>query len=151
MSSHALSCTAFGLRARARLHRPRLVSELAEGANPDATPERAVCAAQLVSFRHRNELAAGLDRVVELAAAPPRPLRPLPRPEVPLDHHGVRAARDALIQLAKRLRAEHEVTPRGMAIVEEMLRSGASPLYVHHYDGDVDDEARRARVALDAG
>ena len=145
-----MSASAFSLRARVRLLRPRLVSELAEGANPDATPERAVCAAQLTSARHRQELAAGLYRVIEVSMSPPR-RQPLPRPEVPLDHREVRTARAALLHLADRLRAQAEVSPRGVAIVEELLRCGSSPLYFHHYDGDVDDEARRARVALDAG
>jgi NAD(P)-dependent dehydrogenase (short-subunit alcohol dehydrogenase family) len=42
------------------------------------------------------------------------------------------------------------VTPQGAALVEQLLRDGASVLYASPEPGDVDAEARAANVALDA-
>jgi len=52
--------------------------------------------------------------------------------------------------LASRLRAPADVTPRGAALVEQLLRDGSSVLYASPNPRDVDVEVRAAKVALDA-
>jgi hypothetical protein len=133
-------------RARSFLGRIRLVDELAAGADPEATPERALCAAHLVKPSHRRRLAASLEEVVDSAMEPPHGLSS----SVPLARDQVRAAQPTLLALAARLRAEEEVTPRGVALVEELLRDGSSPIYAKPEPEDVDAHARAAKVALDA-
>jgi hypothetical protein len=48
------------------------------------------------------------------------------------------------------MRAPQHVTPQGAALVEQLLRDGSSVLYASPEPGDVDAEARAAKVALDA-
>ena len=133
-------------RARASLHHARLVRELATGANPEGTPERALCAAHLVAPRHRQELAASLEDVVESAMGP----WPGLSAAAPLARGQIRAARDELLDLAARLRTGRDVTPRGAALVEELLHDGSSPIYAKPEPEDLDAHARATRVALDA-
>jgi hypothetical protein len=135
-----------GVRARAFLTRYRLIDELAAGANPEGTPERAFCAARLVAPRHRRGLAVSIRNVVDAAMAPPPGLSPA----APLAREQIRAATPALLALASRLRAQPDVTPRGVALVEQLLRDGSSVLYASPEPGDVDSEVRATKVALDA-
>ena len=88
-----------------------------------------------------------MDRLVESSLTPSHP-GPWRTGEVPVDTREVRAALPTLLELADRLRTCSEATPRGVAMVDELLRDGAGPLYVHMHDGDVDEAAGRALAAL---
>ncbi len=137
---------ALAVRARASLERYRLVGELATGADPTGTPERAVCAARLVAPGHRRRLAISIRNVVDAAMGPPLAFSS----SAPLAREQIRAATPALLALASRLRAPEDVTPRGAALVEQLLRDGSSVLYASPKPRDVDIEVRAAKVALDA-
>jgi predicted RNA-binding Zn ribbon-like protein len=139
--------TTLTVRAHAYFRRNRLIRELATGADPEGTTERALCAARLVAPGHRRGLAASIRNVVDAAMEPRLALSS----SAPLAREQIRVATPALLALASRLRAPEDVTPRGAALVEQLLRDGSSVLYASPEPGDVDTEVRAAKVALDAG
>ena len=114
-----------GLRVRA--FHWRLDTGVAAGIDPAS--ERALCAraGQLVSRKHRDRLAAWLERLVhDSKAASVRSFSAA----LPIASEQVAEARGSLLFLAYVLRHAEHVTPRGVALVERMLRDGDSALYV---------------------
>lgn len=126
--------------ARVWLRRGALDRSLAAGADPADDPELARRARKLASPRHRAALAASIRSVVAdaeeprgfTAAVPPRRL-------------AILGERELLLELAYDLESEDELNPRGIVLVERLLRSGDSPIYL---DGPLREELRRARAAL---
>jgi hypothetical protein len=141
----SISAHPLPLRAVAFLHHTRLVNELAAGADPQGTPERAVCADQLTTPRHCRDLASALDRVADDALRPPRPGL---SSAIPVARDEIRVARPALLALSQRLRDHDNVGARGVALVEEMIHDGASALYTGRHPDDVIAQAREALLAL---
>jgi hypothetical protein len=80
---------------------------------------------ELTSERHRRQLARSVERTV-------RDLSPQLMPSaVPLNRAAVRPHADLLVQIATRLRAlGRPVAPRGVLLVQDLLGSADSPLYL---------------------
>jgi hypothetical protein len=134
----------FLLSARVRLRRWSLDDRLAEGEDAAASAELALRAEQLVSPKVRLELADELCRTVRAAEQPPRPLSAA----LPLQREPVLRARERMIELADDLAFGPEINPRGVALVERLLRDGGSPLYGPPVYDTVDSAVRHARAAL---
>ena len=67
---------------------------------------------------------------------------------MPLQRHEVLAARDEIDGLVKDLLAPGEVRARGVALVENLVTDGASPLYTAGPDGELERAVRGAHAAL---
>jgi hypothetical protein len=121
----------------------RLVRDLAAGADPEGSARLRACAARLTSRRTRERLARSINGAIETAD------KPAPRltAAVPPARDEVLAASHELRALAHRLCAPAPAAPRGVALVELLLRDGASALYL---GGGLRAEVRKARLALDA-
>ena len=129
---------------RVWLRRGSLDSRLARGASPDEAPDLAARARQLMSRRQRTRLAEGLERSVQTVEEPSQRFDA----SAPLDRTAVKDARDDLVALALELRSGDPLNPRGVALVEQLLTHGDSPLYVHAPAGALRQAARQARAAL---
>jgi hypothetical protein len=132
------------LRLRVRLFHWELDQRLAAGADASASPELAARAAQLVSLRHRQRLADGLERIVRTADAAPHPTFSV---VLGTARDQVVEARGSLLFLTHVLRNADRVAPRGAAIVDRLLTDGGSVLYVGGVRGAV---ALRVQSALDS-
>jgi hypothetical protein len=132
------------LGARVRLRRWSLDDRLAEGEDAASSAELALRAEQLVSSKVCLELADELCRTVRAAEQPPRPLSAA----LPLQREPILRARERLLELADNLAFGSEVNPRGVALVERLLRDGGSPLYGPAVYDTVDSAVRHARAAL---
>jgi hypothetical protein len=149
MATHALRAPAplprlsRAQRLRARLHGWNLDSELASGVDPVARPDLAARAAWLTSYRRRQQLAAGLEKVVREAERPNAGLTASP----PLHRPSVRSSRTELLELASALRGPQLVAPRGVAMIRRLLVEDVSALHT----GDADRlhaEIAEIRAAL---
>ena len=135
----------FALRLRVWWRRQTLTEALADGADPDTSAELTLLARELIGSRTRQQLAAGVDRVLRVAGE-----RAVPwSPAVPLNRREVAAARDELAELAERLRAAGPVPVHAVARAAMLLSSGTSPLYHPAPRQSAWDLARTARFALD--
>lgn len=119
-SSSAAGDPPLAARLRATFAGWHLDGELAAGVDPASSPVLAARAARLCSRRTRDELARGLEQIV---AGAPRPTRPkdaiweVHRPTVD-------AARTALLELARQLRADADITPQAVALTSRLLIDG---------------------------
>jgi hypothetical protein len=100
-------------------------------------------ARRLTTDRKRERLAAGLERTIAAAEAPPQSLSSA----VPVRRSAVLASRWQLLALAQRLRAPAPVYAQGVALVAELLSNADSPPY--QADGDLDDAVLTILAALD--
>jgi hypothetical protein len=134
-----------GLRGRVFLQRGALLRRLAGGASPSGSPELARRAEQISSPRHRRLLASGLERVIDAAEERPRPYSAA----VPLRRRAILTNRYALLGLAFELRdTSQEVSAYGLALVEQLLSDGGSPLYIENPDETLEGALSQARAAL---
>jgi hypothetical protein len=106
---------------------------------------RAVLEARMVSERSRRRLALAFERSVVRAEQPRGGLSAA----VPVARDAMGDAREALLDLAERLRAPRPVDADGMRLARSLLIDGASPLYVSATRGELRDAAIRALEALD--
>lgn len=133
------------VRGRVFLHRGSLVRRLAAGASPSDSPELARRAQQLCSSRHRRLLATGLEQVIDQAQEGPRPYSAA----VALRRRAILRERSPLLGLAFELRdISQEVCAHGVALIEQLLSDGGSPLYTENSDETLGGTIRRARAAL---
>jgi hypothetical protein len=133
------------VRGRVFFHRGALVRRLAAGASPSDSPELARRAQQLCSPRHRRLLASGLERVIDEAQEGRRPYSAA----VPLRRRAILSERVPLLGLAFELRdTAEEVSSHGVALIEQLLSDGGSPLYTENPDESLEGAIRRARAAL---
>jgi hypothetical protein len=135
---------ALWIRLRAWLQRLSLDRQLAAGKPAWASAELRLRAAQLTSPGARRALADEIDRLLEVVARPPRPRGAA----APLDRSAVLACDELLRALAHDLRDAKPVQVHGVALVRQLLRDGASPLYAAGTGGSLDSAIRRARAAL---
>jgi hypothetical protein len=114
------------LRMRVAVKRDTLTRELAQGADPTATPERALRASQLTSGRRRRQMIRTWRRAIAEARQPA-----VTRAMVGIiNRRAVLEAEDAIQELIERLRSPDPVTAKGMAMAERIVTDGASsPLY----------------------
>jgi hypothetical protein len=113
------------LRLRVLDRRERLDRQLAERADPQASPELGLRAAQLSKARTRCVIARRLRRKLRAAgqAGSPLPgLRPLARDQI-------LAESDALMDLIRRLEAPGWAEPIGVALARLLLTDPVSPIY----------------------
>jgi hypothetical protein len=135
------------LSATVQLQHWWIDERLAQGEDPAASAQLALRAQQLLSPKVRLELARQLCRVVEEAEGPPQPFSAA----VPVQREPVLRARECLVELADDLAFGSEINARGVALVERLLRDGASPLYAPPVYDTVERAVRHARVALLVG
>jgi hypothetical protein len=116
---------------------------LAAGSDPCWDPELTLRAAQLTAAHRRGSLAKSLERAVSDAHRPPRWTC-----SAPVDRRAVRATAPALRALAASLTEATAVSPQGIALLEQLLRDPASPLYAPGDEEALRECARVARQAL---
>jgi hypothetical protein len=130
--------------ARVWLQRGALDRRIALGADPSASPELSRRARQLTSRRIRAGLAAGIRRVVEEAEFPQCSYSAA----VPVHRREVLRERGFMVAIAEDLLSDDELSPRGVALVEELLTDGNSPIYSPTYEGALHARLTHARAAL---
>ena len=131
------------LRLRVACHLPRLDAELAAGVSPWRSDEHALRAAQLVARRRHARLARGLRRAATTAAD-----RGPTDAGIPVCRSAVVAARPTLLALADDLLEVRDPSPRGIALVQQLLVDGDGPLYRPWAPDDLHAAAEEARHAL---
>ncbi len=130
-------------RLSARLHADRIDRDLAAGASPDGDVVVALRARHLTSDRTRRALAGGVRRAVREAEDPlASAFSPVPR-----NRSAIMTARADLEQLRSTLLAGGPVSPRGVALAEDLLTDGQGPLYNHRTRQDL---ARRVHATIEA-
>jgi hypothetical protein len=130
---------------RVWFRRGALDRRLARGADPSECAQLARRARQLTSRRIRAGLAEGILNLLEAAEEPQRSLTAA----VPLQRREIVAERGLLLTIAEDLRSEDELSPRGVALVEQLLTDGESPFYgAQAVDGGVHDALIHAHAAL---
>ena len=82
-------------------------------------------ARKLTNFRTRRRLAAGVERALADAQAPPALLRAA----IPVRRGSVIACRSELLELVERLRGPGAVYAQGVELSAELLTNPESPLY----------------------
>ena len=111
------------LRMRVALNRDVLTRELAEGADPASSPERALRAAQLVSDRGRRRLARTLRRTISESRQPASNRSRV----VIIQRRAVLQAQDAIRAL---IESSEPVRAEGMAIAQRIVSDAeSSPLF----------------------
>jgi hypothetical protein len=132
------------LRGRVWLHRRELDAKLAEGLLPSSSPELAYRAEQLRSPRCRRSFASGITRTLDAAEEPPG----ASTAAVPVRRQEIFEARAQLTDLARVLESGESLQVRGLALLEEFLTSGDSPLFHPNPDESLEHTVRRIRAAL---
>jgi hypothetical protein len=140
MSSVASFLERQALRLEARWSHWSLDASLALGADPAEDPVLAARAAQLCSSRHRGRLAAWIERLVRESDTTPRGVSAAH----PIAGEQVRAARESLLLLARRLRGAGTVQPRAVAIVKRLLTHGGSVIYTNGARGALELQVQMA-------
>ena len=100
---------------------------------------------RLTSPQSRQRLASAIERLIEDAHAASPPLR---GSAAPINRDEVERCRNLLEEVAAELRDDEAVAPRGIALVESLLRDGASPVYARDVEGALEPTLRHARAAL---
>jgi hypothetical protein len=118
---------------------------LASGASPDESPALRRRARKLTSKRKRCALAVSVSRLVDEADQPATPLTAA----VPIQRRAIRACRPLLTMVAEDLEDTNlPVQPKGVALVQQLLRDGASPVYAPLGERALEEALRRAHAAL---
>lgn len=135
------------LRLRTARRRAELTRELAEGTNPNTSPELALRAAQLTSDRNRQAIARSLRRTLSEAYKPPMMRSRM----VLIQRAAVIDAESAINAMVGRVRSPEPVQAQGMALAERILTNAdRSPLYNASEPGTLGLEIRGAAAALEA-
>jgi hypothetical protein len=118
---------------------------LASGASPNESPALRRRARKLTSNRKRRSLAAAVSRLVDEADQPARPLTAA----VPIQRGAVRACRPLLLMVVEDLKDEQlPVSAKGIALMEQLLRDGGSPVYAPLGERALEEALRHAHAAL---
>ena len=133
-------------RVAAAVLADRLDRTLAEGVEPESDVLLAVRAERLASVRSRNDLARTLGRLLRAASEPEHTLG---RASSMAVLSRVREAQPELEDLIDHLLAPVPVPARGMALVRQLLRDGAGPLFRYESQADLRRQVRCASAALD--
>jgi hypothetical protein len=130
--------------ARVWLQRGALDRRIAGGADTSANPRLARRARQLTSRRCRRGLAQGLRNLVDAAEEPARAVSAA----VPLQRREILREQGFLLALAVDLESDDEISARGVALIEDLLTNGGSPLYTPLPEGALRDSLTHAHAAL---
>jgi hypothetical protein len=118
---------------------------LAAGASPGESAGLRRRARKLTSKRRRRELAAAIFRLVDEADGPAKPFSAA----VPIQRRAVDACRELLLMVAEDLEDTGlRVNPKGVALVDQLLRDGGSPVYAPLGERALEEAVRHARAAL---
>ena len=117
--------SSLSLRLRVALHGRRLDCELADGLRPEAAPDRALRAAQVVEPATRSAMARSLRDAVKAT----RRGAAAPRASAVQISPAAQECREGLLGVADRLERPGPVNPCGVARVRVLLTDGAGPLY----------------------
>ena len=128
---------------RARLHATRLDAEIADGADPMESGDRAARAEHLLHPRVRHGLATGLRRAV----ADARKVSCARSSAVHVARPAVRACAPSLLALAAEL-GDPGVRPRGVALTRLLLSDGTGPLFCARSEDDLRAVVDGMRAAL---
>ena len=131
------------LVTRVRLHATRLDGEIADGADPMESAERAARAAQLLAPRMRHGLARGLRRAVLDA----RQTACMRSSAVHVARAAVCACAPSLLQLAAEL-GDGGLRPRGVALTRLLLSDGTGPLFCARDEDELRAAIDEIRAAL---
>ena len=131
------------LRVRTRVHRNRLDEQIAGGAEPTASAELNLRAAQLRSHGERRRIANALvEAVGESRRGDPVTVRTKPH------RAEVRACADELLSLAARLRDDLPVDVRGVAMAARLVSDRHGALRSTR-GGDLRQAVEAARATMD--
>jgi hypothetical protein len=114
-----------GARVRAMVEGPRLDSELAEGVSPSASAAHLARADAITRPQARRRIAAALNRAIEESFAPAR----RPTAEAPLSVSAIRACREQLITLARRIVTTENPRVQAVAIASQLAFDGRGALF----------------------
>ena len=132
-------------RVRARMCTRRLDRALAQGVSPDSSAGLSVHAHDLIGARARCTLSRSIQRLIEEAL---HPLRPLSF-SVPICRAKVLRSRCALQEVADRVAGEEPLSAHGLAQLRLLLTDGVGPLYTHPGADDLAPALERAMDALE--
>jgi hypothetical protein len=113
------------LRILTRLRRHRLDRQLAEGADPNASPALRERSRQLLSDEGRCQVATGLQGFLDDAFADSWP----PSSRVPIAREAIRDSRWDIEEVVERLTAPAYLCPQGVARLSILMTDGNSPLF----------------------
>ncbi len=130
---------------RARVRRSRLDAALAAGADPCGSRPLAHRAARLTSDRTRHKMA---NWVAEILATPTRPPRGFSVAVEP-DRGEIAMAEPLLVRVWELVRSSAPVYARGMALLEDLLGDGGSPLYLPVMRGQLGNQLELIISALE--
>jgi len=133
-------------RLLARWHAFRIDRDLAGGALPDATMERALRARTLVGMPTRRGLARSVRHMLATSARPST----AGYPPVPVCRDRVRACSAEFEELIRRLLAPWPVPAQGVAKARLLLTDGGGPLYRRASPDDLRSRVLEAADALAA-
>jgi hypothetical protein len=137
------------LRMRVALKRLELDSALADGADPRTTEALTLRAEQLADSSARTRIAAGIENLFRLAETGPGPGATTSLVRAPFDPHRITANRDALEELAEKVRQARPHNVRGLAVASVLLENPRSPLYTHTPSDQLKPAIQAASSALD--
>jgi hypothetical protein len=137
------------LRIRVRRNAPALDRQLAEGADPNATEELELRAAQLANQGKREQMARSIDDVLEIVD---RASGRLPTVRAPIYRRRVHTSRAALARLAEKLRSDGPHAVQGLAMTNVLLEDSKGLLYTHELSGEpLEPYVEATLSALDPG
>ncbi len=131
-------------RLLARLFGASLDRQLAAGQAPEASPLLAVRAQQIVTLRHRRQLAGNWERLLAVAADGPSN-----RPRALLCRSRIVAAAAEVGELAANLRAPLPVAATGVAAARVLLTDATGPVYNRRDRTGLDTRLRAISAMLD--
>jgi hypothetical protein len=143
--SHPGPGPALGHRLRTRWSQDRLDRELASGADPAASPELTLRAAQLQSPAVRSRLA---NAIVEMLGRAHEPNLGRFTVTGEQQHAEIREYADNLRALVARLRDDRPIDIQGAAMTARLVNDRSSPLY-RPGDQSLGSAVLSARLALD--
>jgi hypothetical protein len=142
---HSHPSPSLGLRLRTRWSQNRLDRELASGADPGASPELTLRAAQLQSRAVRSRLA---NAIVEMLGRAHEPNLGRFTVAGGQQHAEIREYADNLRALVARLRDDRSIDIQGAAMTARLVNDRSSPLY-RASDQDLRSAVLSARLALE--
>jgi hypothetical protein len=143
-------------RLLARIRGWSIDDQFLAGRTPNGDPVASARLARLLDIRYRSKLADALRRLLE-AARHPQLNRYIA--ELPLQAREVLETEPLILELAADLEADEAVSPRGVILVDRLIRDGNSPVYwrcrmamaANPPEENVETAVRHARAALHLG